>query len=94
MDKILLAKVMELHNAWWEAIWSEIAWDEHDQNPADFALTIQEDWDRFNRVADVLKTAGFDLEVLVNEFEVKGDPAARITADEYVAIAERARCGS
>lgn len=94
MDKILLAKVTELHNAWWEAIWSEIAWSEYGQEPADFALTIQRDWDRFNRVAEVLEAAGFDPKVLVNEFEVKGDPAARITADEYVVMAEKARCGS
>lgn len=94
MDKILLARVMELHNVWWEAIWSEIAWDEHSQEPVDFALTIQRDWDRFNRVAEVLKTAGFDPKLLVNEFEIKGDPAVHITADEYIIMAERARCGS
>jgi hypothetical protein len=45
-------------------------------------------------VAEVLKAAGFDSKILVNEFEVKGDPAAHITADEYIAMAEKARCGS
>jgi hypothetical protein len=94
MDEILLlAKVMELHNAWWEAVWSEIAWDEHSRESVDFALTIQRGWDRFNRVADVLEIAGFDPKILVTEFETKGDPAAQITADEYVVMAERARCG-
>jgi len=90
---MLLARVGELHEAWWEAVWSEIAWDEHCQEPAGFALTIKESWDRFNRVAKILECAGFSPGILVVEFEARGDPKATTAAD-HAAMAEKARCGS
>jgi hypothetical protein len=92
-ENILLGKVSELHKVWWEAVWSELAWGEHGREPAEFALTIKEGWDKFDRVADILSKAGLDQRVLLVEFETKGDPS-RTSVDDYAQMAEKAKCAS
>ncbi len=85
-----LARIAELHGLWWDGVWSELAWHEHGNEPIEFALTIGELWDRFNRTAE---NAGFDSSALVAEFEAKGDPRAT-TSEDYAAMLGRMRCGS
>lgn len=92
-DNILLSKISELHDLWWEIVWDELAWDDNDCEPAEFALTLQADWDRFDRMAKDLEAAGVDAKILVAEFEAKGDPKTA-TSDLRAAMLGRARCGS
>ena len=80
--------VAELHMAWWEAVWCGIAWEDNG-HPAEFALTIGEAWDKFNRVARILDEDGLDPRLLVAVLGAMGDPPA--DAGEYVLAAGKAR---
>jgi hypothetical protein len=92
-DSILLAKMSELHELWWEIVWDELAWDENGCEPADFALTIKTAWANFGRMAKDLEATGIDIQALVAEFEAKGDPKDAILGD-YAAMLGRTRCVS
>jgi hypothetical protein len=87
----IIDMIGELHKVWWKATWFEIAWNEHGQEPVSFVLTIRAEWDKFNMMAEVLKTAGIDMKALVVEFEASGDPKGTIPID-YATMLGRAKC--
>jgi hypothetical protein len=84
----LRTEVEELHRLWWEAVWSELA--EHGELPVEFALTTRKGWDRFDRVAETLRDAGFDTDVLMAGFEAVGNPDST-SWDVYQALMDKAQ---
>jgi hypothetical protein len=90
--KELCDKVAELHQLWWESVWSEFAFYEFQGKlPDDF--TFEDIWANFNEKAKDLYKAGFDIEIMITEFEERGAPI-KVIAVDYITIAEKAKCVS